>query len=105
METQQQVPPLRPQLRSFVRRGDRMTAAQQHAWDHFGDSYRIEVERDTGDTSVAPGQSLIPAVVFGREAPLVVEIGTGNGEALLHAATAHPEMDFLGIEVYRPGLA
>lgn len=82
-----------------------MTAAQQHAWDHFGDSYRIEVERDTGDTSVAPGQSLIPAVVFGREAPLVVEIGTGNGEALLHAATAHPEMDFLGIEVYRPGLA
>jgi len=42
--------------------------------------------------------------VFGRDAPRVLEIGFGNGENLIALAAAHPERDFLGIEVHRPGV-
>lgn len=45
-----------------------------------------------------------PALLFGRAAPLIVEIGFGNGDALLAAAAAHPENNYLGIEVHRPGI-
>jgi tRNA (guanine-N7-)-methyltransferase len=43
-------------------------------------------------------------VLFGRRAPLEVEIGFGAGEALLARAAARPEVDQLGIEVHRPGV-
>lgn len=42
--------------------------------------------------------------LFGRRAPLVVEIGCGAGEVLVALAAAHPEQNHLGIEVYRPGV-
>lgn len=42
---------------------------------------------------------------FGRSAPLVVEIGSGRGEAIVHAAKEQPDLDFLGLEVYVPGVA
>jgi tRNA (guanine-N7-)-methyltransferase len=42
--------------------------------------------------------------LFGETRPLVVEVGCGDGEVLLELARAHPELGFLGIEVYRPGL-
>ena len=42
--------------------------------------------------------------VFGRTAPRSLEIGFGNGEVLAALAEAEPERDFIGIEVYRPGL-
>lgn len=44
-------------------------------------------------------------LVYGRSAPLVVEIGSGQGHAILHAAAARPDDDFLAIEVFRAGLA
>lgn len=44
------------------------------------------------------------ARLFGREAPVHVEIGFGNGEALAAMAAAHPENNYLGIEVHRPGV-
>nr|WP_269449881.1 tRNA (guanosine(46)-N7)-methyltransferase TrmB [Auraticoccus cholistanensis] len=46
----------------------------------------------------------LPAL-FGRRAPLVVEIGSGNGEALVAAAQARPEVDLLAFEVYQPAVA
>ena len=46
-----------------------------------------------------------PREVWGREAPLVVEIGSGQGHAIIHAASAHPEVDFLAVEVFTAGLA
>ncbi|MDS4019088.1 MAG: tRNA (guanosine(46)-N7)-methyltransferase TrmB [Candidatus Competibacter sp.] len=80
-------------IRSFVRRGGRMTRAQQRAlvesWERFG---------------VEAGIALNPANLFGRHAPLVLEIGFGNGESLAAMAAADPEMDYLGIEVYLPGI-
>lgn len=42
--------------------------------------------------------------VFGRVAPRILEIGFGNGDALLAAASARPDCDFIGIEVHRPGV-
>ncbi len=48
---------------------------------------------------------LVPAEAFGRVAPLVVEIGSGYGEAALGYAAAHPEHDVLAAEIHLPGVA
>lgn len=81
-------------LRSFVRREGRFTPAQQRAfqtqWSRYGVDYS--------------GQPRDLEVLFGRRAPRVLEIGFGNGEALLHAAALQPERDLIGIEVHRPGV-
>lgn len=90
---------------SFVRRSGRMSDAQERAWQDLAPHYVIDVERDAAATSVRPGTSIDPATVFGRRAPLVVEIGSGQGHAIVHAATAAPERDFLAVEVFRAGLA
>ena len=50
------------------------------------------------------GPPIDPAAVFGRRAPLVVEIGFGRGDVLLDAATARPDRDYVGIEVHAPGI-
>ncbi len=42
--------------------------------------------------------------LFGRDAPVVLEIGFGNSDALLHAATADPARNYIGIEVHAPGV-
>ncbi|MBN9172823.1 MAG: tRNA (guanosine(46)-N7)-methyltransferase TrmB, partial [Microbacterium sp.] len=46
-----------------------------------------------------------PAAVYGRVAPLIVEIGSGQGHAIVHAASGRPGDDFLAVEVFRAGLA
>jgi tRNA (guanine-N7-)-methyltransferase len=89
---------------SFTRRGGRLTERQQNAWDKLG-AYVIDVPRHGPNTSVDPAHLLDIEGAFGREAPLVVEIGSGRGESLVHAAAEHPELNFLGLEVYVPGVA
>ncbi len=80
-------------MRSFVRREGRITPGQQRAldtlWPRFGLAPDTVVDRQT---------------LFGRVAPLEVEIGCGNGDALIEMASARPDHDFIGIEVYRPGV-
>jgi tRNA (guanine-N7-)-methyltransferase len=44
------------------------------------------------------------AAIFGRQAPIAVEIGFGNGATLVHMAETRPQWDFIGIEVHRPGI-
>lgn len=90
---------------SFVRRNGRISDAQERAWRELAPTYVFDVPRDVAETSVHPDARLDPAAEFGRSAPLVVEIGTGQGHAILHAASEHPETDFLGVEVYHGGLA
>lgn len=90
---------------SFVRRSGRMSEAQERAWSELAPQYVIEVTRDAAATSILPGSVIDPAAVWGRDAPLVVEIGSGQGHAIVHAATSHPETDFLAIEVFKAGLA
>lgn len=81
-------------IRSFVRRAGRLTESQQRAlaeeWPRMGLEY-TESELDLED-------------VFGRQAPLVVEIGYGNGDSLVQLAETAPDINFLGIEVHEPGI-
>ena len=86
--------PRRRAIRSFVVRAGRMTVAQERAWAELWPRFGLE-------SADAP---LDLAAVFGREAPRTLEIGFGNGESLVALASEHPERDFLGIEVHRPGV-
>ena len=95
----------RTQPFSFVRRSGRLTDKQQRAWDARGAAYLVDVPRAVARTSVAPGYVLDPVMEFGREASVVVEIGSGLGEAVVAAAAADPGRDHLAVEVYEPGLA
>ncbi len=69
------------------------------------DRYLIEPPRTARATSVDPDWRFDAQEHFGRVADLVVEIGSGTGEAIVAAATARPEVDHLAIEVFRPGIA
>ena len=82
----------RRRVRSFVRRPGRMTAAQQRALDELLSDYELAL--DCKDLRAA----------FSRPAPLVVEIGCGNGDALVWMAANEPDKNFVGIEVHEPGM-
>ena len=71
-----------------------MTPGQQRALTELWPRYGVEY-------SAAP---LSLDALFGRRAPRTLEIGFGNGEHLAALAAAHPERDYLGIEVHRPGV-
>jgi tRNA (guanine-N7-)-methyltransferase len=90
---------------SFVRRNGRMTDGQERAWTDLAPRYVLEAPRDDAATSVRPGEAISPRAVWGRAAPLIVEIGSGQGHAIIHAASSRPEVDFLAIEVFTAGLA
>ena len=80
-------------IRSFVRRESRITSAQRRALKDLWPRYGVEA----GDAPLEFTR------LFGREAPVILEIGFGNGESLASSAAAHPETNYLGIEVHRPG--
>ncbi|MCC6194681.1 MAG: tRNA (guanosine(46)-N7)-methyltransferase TrmB, partial [Burkholderiales bacterium] len=86
-------PPRRP-VRSFVLRQGRMSPAQSRALTDFMPKYGIEFTE----------HSLDFAEVFGRRAPVVLEIGFGMGETTAAIAAAQPDYDFLGVEVHGPGV-
>lgn len=89
--------PLR-QLTTYTRRGSRLTPRQQAAWERRSEQWRIPEEAaDQGRLDLAHW--------FGREAPLVVEIGSGIGEATAVLAARTPEHNVLAFEVWRPGVA
>jgi tRNA (guanine-N7-)-methyltransferase len=90
---------------SFVRRNGRMTDGQERAWTDLAARYVLDAPRDDAATSVRPGAAIDPREVWGRDAPLIVEIGSGQGHAIIHAAVSRPEADFLAIEVFTAGLA
>jgi len=81
-------------IRSFIRREGRLTVGQQRALDELLPQFGIP----EGD------QPIDPQTLFGRVAPLTLEIGFGNGDSLIEMAKAAPEQDFIGIEVHRPGV-
>ncbi len=80
-------------IRSFIRRQGRITQGQEFALENHWDNYCL-----------APYKALDVRQVFGRHAPLCVEIGFGNGECLAKLAAANPDKDYIGIEVHRPGV-
>ena len=80
-------------IRSFVLRQGRFTPAQQRAFAQHWARYGLD-----------PHAPLDPARTFARAAPLVLEIGFGNGEQLLWSAQHEADKNFIGIEVHRPGV-
>ncbi len=90
---------------SFVRRSGRMSEAQDRAFEELAPGYLLDVPRADASTSVHPDARLDPTAEYGRAAPLIVEIGSGQGHAIVHAASTRPDHDFLAVEVFRAGLA
>jgi tRNA (guanine-N7-)-methyltransferase len=81
-------------IRSFVLRAGRMGSGQTRALQELGPRYVLPYRQ----------QLLDFAAVFGRSAPVVLEIGFGMGDATAAIAARMPEVDFIGIEVHPPGV-
>lgn len=84
----------RKPIRSFVRREGRLTIRQKKALNH-DTPFLIQMDTHKFDLNA----------LFGRTAPTVLEIGFGMGQALLEMAIAFPHHNFIGIDIYRPGIA
>lgn len=82
-----------------------MTGGQERAWTDLAPRFVLEAPRDEAATSVRPGAVISPREVWGRDAALIVEVGSGQGHAIIHAASSRPEDDFLAVEVFTAGLA
>lgn len=80
-------------IRSFVRRAGRLTRAQRRALQALWPLYGVEVAAVRA-----------PGAVFSRPAPVMLEIGFGMGDALVEMAVSRPQRNFLGVEVYPPGI-
>ncbi|MEH6578119.1 MAG: tRNA (guanosine(46)-N7)-methyltransferase TrmB [Amphritea sp.] len=81
-------------VRSFVIRGGRMTEPQERAYKEVWPEMGLDLEQGILDL----------AEVYGREAPVVLEIGFGMGDSLNAMAKAMPEKNYLGVEVHKPGV-
>lgn len=81
-------------VRSFVLRAGRMGTGQQRALAELGPRFVLPFQR----------QPLDAAAAFGRQAPLVLEIGFGMGAATAQIAQTRPDTNFLGVEVHTPGV-
>ena len=81
-------------IRSFVRRAGRIGPGQQRALNELGPRFVLPYRAATLDLRAT----------FGRDAPRVLEIGFGMGDATAQIAAAMPETDFIGVEVHEPGV-
>lgn len=86
--------PHRRTVKSFVLRQGRVSNAQQRAWDTLYPRFGIPYST----------QPLDARALFGRSAPLIVEIGSGMGETSVAIAQARPDNDYIAIEVHLPGV-
>ncbi len=84
----------RREIKSYVMRAGRMTPGQERGLEQGLPRYGLQLEEGV----------LQPQKVFGRQAPLTLEIGFGMGQSLLQMAKEAPEQDFIGVEVHRPGV-
>ena len=87
--------PFSERIRTFMPRSSPLNTSQQRGLDEFAPAYLLKL---------ADGP-LAPEAVFGRQAPLTVEIGFGMGHTLVEMAGAAPERDFIGVEIHKPGVA
>ena len=94
-------------IRSFVKRGGRATSAQLRAIDEGWPKFGVPAAAvgPAGAEGQAPATALLDfASLFGRAAPVTLEIGFGDGEQLATLAALHPDRDYLGAEVHEPGV-
>ena len=83
---------------TYSRRGSRFSPRQQRAWTAYAERWWVPDEAVDDPGFSLPG-------LFGREAPLIVEIGSGIGESTVELAAARPDHDVVAFEVWRPGVA
>ncbi|WP_286262745.1 tRNA (guanosine(46)-N7)-methyltransferase TrmB [Thalassotalea atypica] len=81
-------------VRSFVKREGRLTKGQAHALEAFWDDMGLNHENGV----------LNFETIFGNNNPVVLEIGFGMGKSLVEMAKNAPELNFVGVEVHRPGV-
>lgn len=84
----------RREIKTYVLRAGRMTAAQQKAYNELAPSWCIPFE----------DKKLNFVDVFGNTNPIIIEIGFGMGDATVAIAEANPNINYLGIEVHTPGV-
>lgn len=84
----------RREVKTYVLRIGRMTAAQEKAYNDLSPSWCIPFEK----------KRLNFVDIFGNTNPIVIEIGFGMGDATAEIAQANPDINYLGIEVHRPGV-
>lgn len=87
-------PILKREVKTYVLRAGRMTAAQEKAYEELAPSYCIPFEN----------KKLNFIDIFGNTNPIVVEIGFGMGDATAEIAKANPDVNYIGIEVHTPGV-
>lgn len=81
-------------VRSFVLRGGRLTDGQKRALEELWPRWGVD-----------PGDGPLDfADLYGNDAPVILEIGFGDGDATWRMAEAEPQHNFLGVEVHRPGV-
>lgn len=81
-------------IKSYVRRAGRTTTGQAKAFEDLGPRFLLNYRAEPFDATAA----------FGRNAPLILEIGFGMGEATAHIARVRPADNFLCCEVHEPGV-
>ncbi|MCK5871853.1 MAG: tRNA (guanosine(46)-N7)-methyltransferase TrmB [Methylococcales bacterium] len=86
-------PPENPRIRSFILRQGRTTAGQKLAIETLWDTYCLDSKKN-----------LDFRTTFNNSAPVILEIGFGDGDSLAKMAEANPDKNYLGIEVHKPGV-
>ncbi|WP_424946310.1 tRNA (guanosine(46)-N7)-methyltransferase TrmB [Candidatus Spongiihabitans sp.] len=92
--------PTKP-IRSFTLRGGKLTKGQQRALHELWPAYGLSVDELTDELT---DERADLQYIFGRSAPTLLEIGFGDGKALLEMAQENPGQNFIGVEVHRPGI-
>jgi len=85
---------IRREIKTYVLRIGRMTAAQEKAYQELAPRYCIPYEN----------KKINLVDLFGNSNPVIIEIGFGMGDATWQIAKANPDVNYLGIEVHRPGV-
>ena len=93
---------LYPRVTSFRFRRGSLTAGQQRNWETLWPSLGRDLRTGPDRNEEPP---LNPAEWFGREAPLIIEVGSGTGISTAAMAEEEPDADVIAVEVYQPGLA
>lgn len=88
------LPTIRREVKTYVLRAGRMTAAQQKAYNELAPSWCIPFEE----------KKLNFVDIFGNTNPVIIEIGFGMGHATVDIAAKNPDINYLGIEVHTPGV-
>ena len=85
---------IRREIKTYVLRIGRMAAAQEKAYEELAPRYGIPYENHIINLMD----------IFGNSNPVIIEIGFGMGDATWQIAKANPDVNYLGIEVHRPGV-